>query len=195
MDDANIKDLEVRIKRLETEKEMLLERLRSLEGEHGIVKQKVNHLELKVQGLEREAGHPSTPATPVEAFINLGALFDLVQNMMYRRVFADTFIAEGDYQVKDILDELPKTGSETDVTRWQKLQEELNWNWKHLHAIKHGKRIRNKYAHPTAKLTKESLEASIEFLEREDRLRGALSLEVVNELRNMWEKLTESMLE
>lgn len=188
--------LEIKVERLTKKMDGMTKNHEESRSENTTLKKEVKDLREEMASFEVPVrmglplkSDPSTPATKIEAFMYLGALCDLVQTMMYRCVFRDTFHPEAMYKVKDIKAELPKAEAIEDK-RWVDLKEELNWNWKHLHAITHCKRIRNKCAHPTAaQLTKESLEISIELLKREGSLEGALSLEVVNELKNMWEKL------
>lgn len=83
--------MEGRIKALETERNILQERLLTLERELGMVKGKVDQLKNENETLEKKLKErdslPSTPATVSEAYLYLGPLCDGVQTMMYQHVF------------------------------------------------------------------------------------------------------------
>ena len=150
--------------------------MHSLEQELGLVK-----ANLKKQ----------TPAEVTKAYLNLGALCDRIQTMMYRKVFPETFCPENAvFKVKDIEENLSEGGTKA-RKRWNALQKKLRWDPKrHRDAISNCKRSRNKCAHPDAQLTEKSLTKSVEILEREGHIREDwLSLKVVQELIAMWKTL------
>ena len=71
------------------------------------------------------------------------------------------------YKVKDIEHHLAKGGNTARV-RWDARRKEMKWDQvRHLDAIKHCKRSRNKCTHPDAQLTEESLTKSIELFKNE----------------------------
>ena len=175
----SIRVLERRIKELEAERDVLKDRLKTLERELEIVNEKVDHL----------SSLPLTPATAGEAYLYLAALCDGLQDMMYKHVFSATSDPDLTYKVKDIEADVSKEGTKA-RKKWEALQIRLNWDGaRHLDAIMHCKRIRNRYAHPKAELTEQSLTKSIELLKSEGRLKGRLSLDVVQELKRMWKTL------
>ncbi len=121
----------------------------------------------------------------------LGALCDGVQTMMYQHVFQrKSYPALAVYKVKDIENHLAKGGAKV-IARWDALRKKLKWDQeRHLHAITHCKRSRNKCAHPDAQLTEESLTKSIELLKGEGELpSGWVSSEDIEELKTMWKIL------
>ena len=168
--------LEGRIKQLETDRDILKERVYHLEQELCLAKERLMRLE---------------PAEVTEAYLNLGALCDRVQSMMYRQVFPEKFCPEtAVFKVKDIEKELSKGGTEANG-RWNALQKELKWDpERHLEAIKICKKTRTKRAHPDTQLTEESLTKSIAVLKNKGHIREDwLSLQVLQELLNMWKML------
>ena len=189
------KDLEGRIKQLETERDILKESLETLLRELDTVKRRVDHLEKENANLEEKLQErdslPSTPATVSEAYLYLGALCDGVQTMMYKHVFQrKSYPRLAVYKVKDIEQQLAKGGTIAKA-RWDELRKKLKWDQvRHLHAITHCKRSRNKSAHPDADLTEESLTKSIELLKNEGELSsGWVSAEAIEELKIMWKML------
>ena len=67
-----------------------------------------------------------TPAGVTEAYLNLGALCDRIQTMMYRQVFPGKFCPEiVVFKVKDIEKNLSEGGTEA-RERWNALQKKLN---------------------------------------------------------------------
>ena len=192
----SIKDLEGRIKALETQRDFLKERLSTVENELGLVKGKVDHLKKENANLEKRLKErnslQSTPATVSEAYLYLGALCDGVQTMMYKHVFQrKSYPRLAVYKVKDIEHHLAKGGTIAKA-RWDELRKKLKWDQvRHLDAITHCKRSRNKCAHPDAQLTEESLAKSIELLKNEGELSsGWVSAETIEELKTMWKMLT-----
>ena len=184
-------DLEGRIKQLETEREILKDSLETLQKELDMVKRRVDHLEKENANLEEKLQErdslPPTPATVSEAYLYLGALCDVVQTMMYKHVFQrKSYPRLAVYKVKDIEQQLAKGGT-IPKARWNELQKKLKWDQeRHLHAITHCKRSRNKCAHPDAQLTEESLTKSIEVLKNEGELSsGWVSAEAFEELKTM----------
>ena len=132
---------------------------------------------------------PSTPATVTEAYLWLAALCGIVQTMMYKHVFhRKSHSASAVYKVKDFENNLEKGGTIA-RERWKVLQKKLKWNQeRHLEAITHCKRSRNKCAHPDAQLTEESLTKSIELLKSEGELPSSwVFLQDIEDLKTMWE--------
>ena len=144
--------------------------------------------------VERELDLVKTRLTSgdvTEAYLNLGALCNSVQTMMYRQVFPQKFCPPiASFKVKDIEEQLEQEGTEA-KQRWHALQQKLKWDPKlHLNAIKHCKQVRNKHAHPDSKLTEQSLTKTIEMLKSEGHFREDwLSLKAVQELSTMWKTL------
>lgn len=185
---AKINDLEEKIKVLEEKRNVLRKRLIDLEGRVERLEKENATLEMKIK--ERDS-LPSTPATVTEAYLWLGALCDSVQTMMYKYVFhRKSHSVSAVYKVKDIENNLEKGGTIA-RERWSALRKKLKWNpERHLEAITHCKRSRNRYAHPDAQLTEESLMKSIELLKRKGELpSGWVSLQDIQDLKTMWELL------
>ena len=185
---TKINDLEKKIEKLEEERNALKERLIDLEGRVDHLEKENATLEMKIQ--ERDS-LSSTPATVTEAYLWLGALCDSVQTMMYKHVFhRKSHPPSAVYKVKDIENNLAKGGTIA-TERWNVLQKKLKWNpERHLEAITHCKRSRNKCAHPDAQLTEESLTKSVELLKSKGELpSGWVSLQDFEDLKTMWELL------
>ena len=170
-----IKALEGKIKGLETKIQILKERLNLQSRELDLVKKRVDTLE------------------EVQVSLLVATMCDEIQNMMFKRIFPQRFNPNVQRKVKDIEDMLKKSG-DGEKHHWATLQAELNWKYCHLDAVRSLKRVRNKRAHPVAKLTEEILRLSVQkmteehFFEEDD---SWLSVEVVDELITMWKHLKE----
>ena len=172
---AEIKVLEGKIKGLETEIQILKEQLNLQSRELDLVKKRVHTLE------------------EVQVSLLVATMCDEIQNMMFKIIFPQRFNPNVQRKVKDIEDMLKKSG-DRENREWATLQRELNWKYCHLDAVRSLKRVRNKRAHPVAKLTEEALWLSVQkmteehFFEEDD---SWLSVEVVDELITMWKHLKE----
>ena len=170
-----IKALERKIKGLETEIQILKEQLNLQSRELDLVKKRVDTLE------------------EVHVSLLVATMCDEIQNMMFKRIFPKRFNPNVQRKVKDIEDMLEKSGHREN-REWATLQRELNWKYCHLDAVRSLKRVRNKRAHPVAKLTEDALRLSVHkmteehFFEEDD---SWLSVEVVDELITMWKHLKE----
>ena len=166
---AKIKALERKIEELETQKRILEEKL-------DMVRKRVDALE------------------EVQVSLLLATMCDEMENMMFKRIFPERFHPKVQRKVKDIEDMLKTSGDKEKRDQWDSLQAELKWNSCHLDALKSLKRVRNKRAHSTEKLTEEALRVSVrkmmeEHFFKEDN--SWLSVEVINELITMWKQLRD----
>ena len=114
---VGIRALEGRIKALETERDILKDRLETLERQLERVNGKVDH----------SNSLPLTPATAGEAYLYLAALGEDLEDMMYRRVFSATSDPDLMYKVKDIKADILKEGTKA-RNAWEALQKRLNWD-------------------------------------------------------------------
>ena len=173
---AKIISLEKKIEGLETQKRILKEQVDLQSRELDLVKKKVDALE------------------EVQASLLLATTCDEMENMMFKRIFPRRFHPRVQRKVKDIEDMLKTLGDKEKRRQWASLQDELNWKYCHLDALKSLKRVRNKRAHSTEKLTEEALKVSVQNLIEERFFKednSWLSVEVVNELITMWKQLKE----
>ena len=173
---AKIKALERKIEELETQKRILEEQLDRQSCELDLVKKRVDALE------------------EVQVSLLLATMCDEMENMMFKRIFPERFHPKVQRKVKDIEDWLKTSGDKEKRDQWDSLQAELKWNSCHLDALKSLKRVRNKRAHSTEKLTEEALRVSVrkmmeEHFFKEDN--SWLSVEVINELITMWKQLRD----
>ena len=179
-----LKDLEGKIKGLETQKEILKDQLDLQVRESNFAKTRVDTLEKEVKVLGKSSA--------VQVYLLLGTMCDEIQNMMFKRVFPHRFNPKIPRKIKHIED-MVKISGEKEKKSWAALKAELNWNYQHLDAVKSIKRTRNTYAHPTAKLTEDALRTSPQKMKEERYFDEGewVSIEVVNELITMWKTLKE----
>ena len=173
---AKIKALERKIEELETQKRILEEQLDLQSRELDMVKKRVDALE------------------EVQVSLLLATMCDEMENMMFKRIFPKIFHPKVQRKVKDIEEILETSRDKEKRDQWDSLQAELNWKYCHLDAVKSLKRVRNKRAHSTEKLTEEALRVSVQKMIEEHFFKednSWLSVEVINELITMWKQLKE----
>ena len=188
-DSASSGRLQREIKALKDEIEKLRE---NEERNHA----KIEALESKIEALETQLDlvkERVDTLEEVQVSLLLATMCDEMENMMFKRIFPQRFHPKVQRKVKDIEDML-KTSGNREKRQWASLQAELNWNYCHLDAVKSLKRVRNKRAHSTEKLTEEVLRGSVQKLTEEHFFKednSWLSVEVINELITMWKRLKE----
>ena len=173
---SQIKALERKIEALETQKRILKEQVDLQSRELDFVKKRVDALE------------------EVEVSLLLATMCDEVENMMFKRIFPKIFHPKVQRKVKDIEEILETSRDKEKRDQWDSLQAELKWNSCHLDALKSLKRVRNKRAHSTEKLTEEALRVSVQKMIEEHFFKednSWLSVEVINELITMWKQLRD----
>ena len=173
---AKINALERKIEALETQKRILKEQVDLQSRELDFVKKRVDALE------------------EVEVSLLLATMCDEVENMMFKRIFPKIFHPKVQRKVKDIEEILETSRDKEKRDQWASLQAELKWKFCHLDALKSLKRVRNKRAHSTEKLTEEALRVSVQKMTEEHFFKednSWLSVEVINELITMWKQLKE----
>lgn len=175
----------------------LTENLEEKGQESANLKKEVRTLRESVQfmGTERMA-LPTVGADPVEsASLVLGQMCSQVQSMMYQKVLPDLYQGERPYKVSYIEEDIngmkDKQSKDEARRRWDDLKRKLNWKEKlYPRAMKWIQTERNITAHPSD-LNKEKLVKSAKVMKESGKLTGWQSFSCVNELIEIWKRLTE----